>query len=65
MKLEKIKLENSIKMLPLGKNPEWGQALVTYPFGHDHFTKNGKIPFFTQFDAKHFLLNFKILLDMF
>ena len=29
-----------IKMLFLGKNPEWGS-------GHGHFTKNGKIQFFT------------------
>jgi len=34
-----------IKMLPLGKNTEWGQAMVIYPLGQGHFTKNGKIPF--------------------
>ncbi len=34
-------------MLPLGKIPDGGQAMVKYPLGHGHITKNGKIPFFT------------------
>jgi len=36
-----------IKILPLGKNPEWWSGHGHIPFGHGHFTKNGKIPFFT------------------
>ncbi len=51
-------------MLPLGKNPG-GQTMVRYLLGHGHITKNGKILFFTWFNAMHLLLNFKIFLDMF
>jgi hypothetical protein len=36
-----------IKTLPLGKTPVWGQAMVIFPLGHGHITKNGRIPFFT------------------
>ncbi len=52
-------------MLPLGKTPNGAQAMVIYPHGHGHFTKKGKIPFFTYFDARLLLLNFNIILDMF
>ena len=44
-------------MLPLGKN-SGGQAMVKYLLSHGHITTNGKILFFTWFDAKHLLLNF-------
>jgi hypothetical protein len=52
-------------LLPLGNKTECGQAMVIYPLGHGHSTKNGEIPFFTQFDARLLLLNFKIILDIF
>ncbi len=67
--IEKIKLENSwnicvSKCCPWAKTCQ-GQAMVIYPLGHGHFTKNDKIPFFTKFDARYLLVNFKIVLELF
>ena len=47
------------QMLPLGKTPNGGQAMVIYHFGHGHFTKNGKIPFFYLIRCQAFDIKLK------
>jgi len=61
MKHEKIKLENGLnifvsKCCPWAKTPNEGQAMVIYPFGHGHFIKNGKIPFFNLIRCHAFVI---------